>query len=690
MGLVGDLNPLLKALVGAAAVLEWAKRNPYVGPRSFKLDERLFGRERETNEFIDLLLAERVVLLHSQSGAGKTSLIHAAVLPRLRDEGFDVLPTVRVSRPPLPGAQLEGANRYVMSALTDLASGTDTPHDPAKTSLDAYFATRLAPPQLKPSVVIFDQFEELLTLDATDLPAKLEFCRQLGLVLADRSRWAIFAMREEFIGGLAPYVHLFPTRLTNRYRLELLSPDAAREAIRRPAEQAKVQYDDTAVDRLVDDLRRVRQQTAENTVEELLGPVVEPVHLQVVCTNLWMRLPPGTQRIQDRHVADVGTVDSALGAYYAKAMEAAAKEGACDERALRQYVAQALIINGVRAQALAGQEEKQNVTGAAMAALEARYVIRRDPRRGGIWYELAHDRMIGPIVHDNARWKDETDPVIFKLAEEWDRNGRPTRLLPLLQPEKTVKAFLDLQRLRERDGSEHDRLPPVVRDYLKAGSRFQRNVFVGLIFLLVVVAGITYGATTWQENNELKRALARERALRDSVIQAVDSATRVSTVFYQKAWGLEDTSRSKVQASVAINQTLQRVVRSGGTSNRRDITINYFAKRSDAQRVEFALKELGFSVVSKPAFAEDIATNAVSYGPEVPATELRIIALAIARTGAQLRRICPFRTIRAREHTLEIIGAASAARLPPLTPRQLETLEVTRGVQCTGGPVSAR
>ena len=43
----------------------WTRRpglsNPYVGPRAFGSDDRLYGRDRETRELFDLLIAERIV-----------------------------------------------------------------------------------------------------------------------------------------------------------------------------------------------------------------------------------------------------------------------------------------------------------------------------------------------------------------------------------------------------------------------------------------------------------------------------------------------------------------------------------------------------------------------------------------------------------------------------------------------------
>ena len=48
------------------------RRIPYVGPAGVPADETLFARDRETRELADLLVAERIVLLHAPSGAGKT------------------------------------------------------------------------------------------------------------------------------------------------------------------------------------------------------------------------------------------------------------------------------------------------------------------------------------------------------------------------------------------------------------------------------------------------------------------------------------------------------------------------------------------------------------------------------------------------------------------------------------------
>src|SRR5512136_494161 len=148
--------------------------NPYIGPRAFHMGERIYGREREANQLLNLIIAERIVLFYSPSGAGKTSLIQAALIPRLLKMKFRVLPVARVNLNP-SGSTAENAerNRYVFSALLSLEEGLPVeqriPAERlARMSLSDYLTQRPKAdggPDIE--VLIFDQFEEILTLDPT-------------------------------------------------------------------------------------------------------------------------------------------------------------------------------------------------------------------------------------------------------------------------------------------------------------------------------------------------------------------------------------------------------------------------------------------------------------------------------------------------------------------------------------------
>ena len=103
-------------------------------------------------------------------------------------------------------------------------------------------------------VFIFDQFEEILTLDPTDLEAKRAFFADVGQLLRNEERWAIFSLREDHLAALDPFLPAIPTRLATPFRLDLLGPEAARLAMQQPALSAGASFTDEAAQHLVDDL----------------------------------------------------------------------------------------------------------------------------------------------------------------------------------------------------------------------------------------------------------------------------------------------------------------------------------------------------------------------------------------------------------------------------------------------------
>ena len=171
-----------------------SRPNPYVGPRPYKQGETIYGRERETSELADLLIAERIVLLYSPSGAGKSSLLNAAILPKMVEQGFRVLPTMRVNMEPPTGVELgSNFNRYVYSCLQSIEEGLPADQrfsidDLVKLKFKDYlvkYAERARaqnPDQPKdaPILLVFDQTEEVIRISMIDRDKKLDFFVQVG------------------------------------------------------------------------------------------------------------------------------------------------------------------------------------------------------------------------------------------------------------------------------------------------------------------------------------------------------------------------------------------------------------------------------------------------------------------------------------------------------------------------------
>lgn len=491
-----------------------ARPNPYIGPRAFERGETLYGRDREVLDLLDLLIAERVVLLYSPSGAGKTSLIQAALIPELEREGFRVLPVMRVGLEP-PPSHVSPANRYVLSLLLSLeetlAGDEQMPLDElAGLGLRDYVDHRFAAKdEAGGLVLIFDQFEEILTVDPTDRAAKAEFFEQVGQALRNRRRWALFAMREEFVAGLDPYLLALPTHLSSTYRLELLGARAATEAIQKPARDRGVQFQAAAATRLVDDLRRVRVQRPDGSAEERPGPFVEPVQLQVVCRRLWDGLPPGADQVVEADLEAVGDVDSALAGYYADQVTAVVAETGVHERAIRDWFDSQLITEqGIRGQVLQGPQKSGGLDNEAIWPLVDAHLVRAELRHGATWFELAHDRLVEPVRADNRAWFQVHSSPLVLAARAWNVSGK--------DPEKLYRGN-QLQEAVERLEGDPDAFSDLEEEFIHASAHEERTQSARRLRLLLAAATVLLlvfsGLSAWAVVSAVDARDQRETAV---------------------------------------------------------------------------------------------------------------------------------------------------------------------------------
>ncbi len=406
------------------------KNNPYVGPRPYRREHsrNFYGRNREARDLLSLLLAERVVLFYAPSGAGKTSLLNAKVLPALEDDGFQVLPPVRVGSSVPPSIDLDSVpNVYIFSVLLGLAEDKIPPEELVAYDL-AGFLQQFYPLRqdevtlsTRPQLLICDQFEELFTSHPGHWEQVPDFFRQIRAALQQQSGLGVlFAMREDYVAEVEPYAALLPTRMKARYRIEPLKAEGALEAVRKPALNAGCPFAPGVAEQLVDDLRRIKVQRHGQEVFAL-GPYVEPVQLQVVCNLLWDRLPEQEDRTIDAEdVASMGNVGDALLYFYEDVLRQTVAATHVSERQLRRWFGEELITPmQTRGLALRGPQTTAGLPNEAVDFLHDRHIIRSDLRAGARWYELAHDSLITPVLRSNQAWEQAHDTPLRKTAREW-------------------------------------------------------------------------------------------------------------------------------------------------------------------------------------------------------------------------------------------------------------------------------
>jgi len=546
--------------------------NPYIGPRSFETGERLYGRDREVRDLLHLLIAERVVLLYSPSGAGKSSLIKAALIPALEKKDFVALPSVRVNQELPPGAP-SVANRYVYSTLLSLEERL-APEERlgesalAALSLPDYLQQRALPSVRaadRDPVLIFDQFEEVLTADPTNLTAKHAFFEQLGQALADRRLWALFAMREDYLAALDPYLVPIPNRFKDTFRLDLLGAEAARQAMQGPAKAAGVVFSSSAAARLADDLRRTRVQRPDGSSEEVLGPHVEPVQLQVVCLRLWeRRFAPGAPRrmpvITPDDITDVGDVDSALAGYYTDRVQAAAAATGVRERAIRDWFDHELITpQGQRSQVMREAGKSAGLDNRAIMALIDAHLVRGDERHGTVWFELAHDRLVAPIQQNNAEWRQATLTAFQRQALLWEEQGRGEGLLlqgeELAEGERWAEAHAAELTEEEREFLDACRKVRAIREQQDRANKRIRQALVGAVVAAVVAIGLA--AVAFQKNQVANEALNKAETQEKRAEQEARIA-RVRQLVARAQAEMEEKPQLSLLLALTATQSLRR------------------------------------------------------------------------------------------------------------------------------------
>lgn len=529
-----------------------APENPYVGPIPFLEGQTLYGRKQDTQAIAELLTSKRIVLLIAPSGAGKTSLIQAALVPRLRSR-LDPLPVIRLDR--AQSRDVSQSNRYVLSALRSLEARFPRTEQLADTvlaqhTLASYCASRIARGAAEGGsrfpLLILDQFEELFTLDRFDWEQKRKFIEQLANVLGGPSAtnadgqepsqealppmWALLSMREDHVAELEPFLDLMPTGLAYRYRLEPLDREQAIEAIVGPAGDY---FEEEAASRLVDDLRKLRAPAPDGEERWQLGRYVEPVQLQVVCLRLWDKVVAAEGR--PISLADItaggqsSEVDNALAGYYEVEVERAAAASGVRQRDLRDWIEARLITQTKIRTKVLREPAALGKLDTALQALVKGHVLRVDVAGDREWFELSHDRMINPILRNNEDWRNRHLALVQKQAKLWAEADRPDDLLFSGQELDEAKRFAsehpeelgaDEIAFLEASERERERIAEDVRQRHEIEDKNQRlrrqrrvlTVITAVAMVSLVVVGVFWKIIADQKD-KLDLALADSKLL---------------------------------------------------------------------------------------------------------------------------------------------------------------------------------
>ncbi|HXQ30836.1 MAG TPA: hypothetical protein VN790_02550 [Steroidobacteraceae bacterium] len=433
----------------ADAALEVDQLHPWLGLASFTEETRSFfyGREDEVAELARRVQRKLLTVLFGQSGLGKTSILRAGLVPRLRSQGYCPV-YVRIAYghdSPLPSEQIKQAIfRYArlsgqwtqQGVAVEGESLWEFLHHRDDVLRDETGATLIP-------LLIFDQFEEIFTLGQTDdfgrqraaqfiadlsdlvenrppkaLEAKLEEDDQA----ADRFDFTrsdyrvLIALREDYLAHLEGLKGVMPSITQNRMRLARMTGQQALAAVTGPGG------------------RLVSEEVAEAIVRfvaggaELANAEVEPSLLSLICREL-----NDTRIEQGRSEISVDLLDGSqagiLGEFYERAL-------ADQPAAVRQLIEDELLTESGYRENVAEERVLRSFEAAgaapdALAVLVNRRLLRIEERLDVRRVELTHDVLCDVVRHsrDLRHEREAREATDRLLAEQRARELAARRAL---------------------------------------------------------------------------------------------------------------------------------------------------------------------------------------------------------------------------------------------------------------------
>jgi len=421
-------------------------RHPWLGLASFTEDTRgfFFGRDEEVAELARRVQRKLLTVLFGQSGLGKTSILRAGLVPRLRGQGYCPI-YVRIAYSadaPEPGEQIK---QTILQTARHSGQWTQAGVATAGESLWEFLHHRddvlhdESGKSLIP-LIIFDQFEEIFTLAQTDEagraraarfiedladlvenrpPRELEARLETDDTTAERFDFArgdyrvLISLREDYLAPLEGLKAQMPSITQNRLRLAPMTGRQGLEAVLGPGKGL------------------VSQEVAEAIVRfvaggsEIANAEVEPSLLSLVCREL-----NDTRIAQSRDEISLdllaGSHDTILSNFYERAL-------ADQPAAVRRIIEDELLTESGFRENVAEETLRAHLAAAGaapetLATLVNLRLLRVEERLDMRRVELTHDVLCGVVkASRDLRHEREARESTEKMLETQRERAAATR-----------------------------------------------------------------------------------------------------------------------------------------------------------------------------------------------------------------------------------------------------------------------
>ncbi|WP_017315154.1 nSTAND1 domain-containing NTPase [Mastigocladopsis repens] len=437
------------------------ENNPYKGLQSYneKDSDLFFGREKQIEKLYQKVVdnKQRLTLVLGASGTGKSSLVKAGLIPKLRkdDKTWSILPTFRPGESPFKSLN-NVLKKWVKQPLIP------TSPEPISSDLLTLSEESLANwfnnnPEAKLMVVI-DQFEELITLCKSEEREQFQKLIKNSLATYSDKIHVVISLRLDFEAQFQTSVLKDFWNSDTRFVVPPMTQDDLREVIEKPASQKVLYFDPPS---LVDELI--------NEVVQMPGalPLLSFTLSELYLKHLGDRTRDN-RALTKKDYEELGRVFGSITKRANEEYERLVRENPAYEKTVRWVMLRMISLQGgelARRQVLKSelvypsQEQSDRVQTVIERFSQARLIVAGSNPQGETYVEPAHDALVQGW-DKILRWKDEDalDLVLQRSLDaqvsSWNNNGKPlARLwhdddrLPLLKQllEDEAKNWLNEQ-----------------------------------------------------------------------------------------------------------------------------------------------------------------------------------------------------------------------------------------------------
>ncbi|MFN7216626.1 NACHT and WD repeat domain-containing protein [Microcystis sp.] len=478
--------------------------SPYLGLRKFEVDDkdRFFGRDNWIVELTDYLQQKNVLLLLGASGSGKSSLVQAGLIPKLKDNfGANKLVNLTFVPDVNPFESFYGcllANRYKQyQAKLAQSVQEDTlikVVEGLKNNSDLWF-------------IFIDQFEELFT--RTPKTERDIFIKSLIKLIENNDSLVkiVMTMRADFLDKLSPYPSL--GKIHDQYSKMLTDMDESelRLAIAEPAARNGVIFEKGLINQIIADFY------------EQAGSL--PL-LQYTLDLLWEKNHIQNRILNNKIYQEIGGVTGALEKQADKIYSQFNEQ---QRKAAEEIFLELISLEGEKAVSRRADKssfEQEEMQREVLYQLIDNRLLVSKGEDGKATVEVAHEELLRcwQVLQDLIREKEEIIVLRSRLyadAKQWDD----------LQKQDAVKASSELWRgsklakiVEFQKNNSLPNLDPVAIEFIKASvtqAERQKNEKIrtarriAAVSLVAVVISTGLGWMAWKQTQQAELNLANAR-----------------------------------------------------------------------------------------------------------------------------------------------------------------------------------